>query len=122
MKFLANENIPLASVYYLRKKGLDVYSISETAPGITDIEVLKIAQIEKRIILTFDNDYGELIFLHKINIPAGVVFFRFIPQYPNEPAEYIMKILAIRNLSLENYFTVVDTKKIRQRLMRRIKK
>lgn len=104
MKFLANENIPLASVFYLRKKGFDVYSISETIPGITDIEVLKIAKSENRIILTFDSDYGELIFLHKVNIPSGIVYFRFIPQHPNDPAECIMKILKIFIGSVQKEF------------------
>lgn len=62
MKFLANENFPLDSVIYLREQGFDVSAIGEDNPSITDPQVLEIAQREQRTILTFDRDYGELIF------------------------------------------------------------
>ncbi|MEW5920437.1 MAG: DUF5615 family PIN-like protein [Bacillota bacterium] len=62
MKFLANENIPLKSIEVLRKKGFDVKSVSELFPGISDKEVLTFAKKEQRIILTFDKDYGYLLY------------------------------------------------------------
>jgi len=117
MKFLANENIPLKSIYYLRNAGFDISSISEEFPGISDREVLQKSQFENRIILTFDRDYGELIFRFKMGLPAGIVYFRLIPNYPTEPAEYLIRMLSIENLKLENYFTIVDAEKIRQRLI-----
>ncbi len=63
--FLANENIPLKSIKILREKGYDVKAIIEKFPGISDKEVLKIAKNENRIILTFDRDYGKLLFKKK---------------------------------------------------------
>lgn len=58
MKFLANENSPLASVRALRNIGLDVVSVEEESPGISDEEVLRRARDENRIIVTFDRDYA----------------------------------------------------------------
>lgn len=69
MRFLANENFPVPSVRTLRETGIEVKSISENSPGISDKEVIQIAQKEKLIILTFDKDYGELIFRHSIQFP-----------------------------------------------------
>ena len=62
MRFLANENFPLPSVRLLREAGHDVVSISEETPGITDSQVLSRAVSEQRIILTFDRDYGVMIY------------------------------------------------------------
>ncbi len=62
MQFLANENIPSKSISILRNAGYDVIAIGEESPGISDRDILNRAQIEHRIILTFDRDYGELIY------------------------------------------------------------
>ncbi len=62
MKLLANENFPLRSVSYLREKGFDIKAIGVESPSIKDREVMEIAMREDRLILTFDRDYGELIF------------------------------------------------------------
>ena len=43
MQFLANENVPLKSVYLLREAGHDVAAIIEDSPGVKDEEVLKLA-------------------------------------------------------------------------------
>jgi len=54
MRFLANENFPDPSIPLLRADGHDVRSISAEHPGISDPQVIAIAQAEDRIILTFD--------------------------------------------------------------------
>ncbi|MFA6531161.1 MAG: DUF5615 family PIN-like protein, partial [Candidatus Micrarchaeia archaeon] len=86
MNFLANENFPLDSVVMLRRSGHHVVMIAEDSPGMKDIDVLKRALKDKSIILTFDRDYGELIFRYPRLIPDGLVYFRFDPSSPEEPA------------------------------------
>lgn len=93
MNFLANENFPVFSIRLLRNAGHNVTSVLEDTSGAKDHEVLKRAHDEKRIILTFDRDYGELIYRHQSLIPAGVVFFRFNPSTPEEPAEILLNLL-----------------------------
>ncbi len=41
MKFLADENFPLASTRLLRIKGYDIATISDNFPGIQDIQVVE---------------------------------------------------------------------------------
>ena len=113
--FLANENIPLKSIKILREKGYDVKAIIEKFPGISDKEVLKIAKNENRIILTFDRDYGKLLFKKKELVPAGIVYFRFTPKYPEECAEVLLKILKNQDIHLKGMFTVVERIKVRQK-------
>ncbi len=62
MRLLANENFPTSSVDLLRRAQHDVSSIAEESPGIKDDAVLARAVQQERLILTFDRDYGELIF------------------------------------------------------------
>jgi predicted nuclease of predicted toxin-antitoxin system len=62
MDFLANENFPVVSIKLLRNAGHDVASVIEETPGNKDRGVLKRAHEENRIVLTFDRDYGELIY------------------------------------------------------------
>lgn len=114
MKFLANENIPLPSVFGIREGGWDIVSVTEEASGSSDEKVLDQAHRQGRIVLTFDRDYGELIFKQKASIPAGVVYFRFDPDYPREVGEIILLLLG-KGMIFENYFTVLTRENIRQR-------
>ena len=97
MQWLANENFPLASIVKLRAEGYDVASILHDSPGIADDVVLARAVRESRIILTFDRDYGELIFQRKLPPPSGIVYFRFVPRTPEEPAERLIQLLERRS-------------------------
>ena len=90
MRFLANENFPCKSVIYLRSAGYDVAYGSEDAPGAEDSQVLARAVHEERIILTFDRDYGELIYRMRMQSPIGVVYFRYFPTTPEEPAQELL--------------------------------
>jgi len=74
--FLANENFPRPSTVLLRESGFTVKSIQEDCPGIMDAEVMKIAIENNLIILTFDSDYGELIFKYAKDNPQSSIFQR----------------------------------------------
>lgn len=115
MRFLANENIPIDTVNKLRSAGHDVLAVIELMPGATDNRVLELAHLESRVILTFDRDYGELIYKYKMPKPEGVLYLRFVPLTPEEPAEYILRLLANEMIALENKFTVARRDRLRQR-------
>lgn len=115
MRLLANENIPLASIRLLQSWGFDVLSIGLEHPSISDEEVMEIAIQEQRTIVTFDRDYGELIFKKGYRPSQGVIYLRFEPLYPEYPAEIIRRIIESTHLAFEQCFTVVDETKVRQR-------
>lgn len=62
MKLLADEGIDKPIVDLLRLSGFDVHYILETHPGAEDEKVLQIANDEKRILITQDKDFGELVY------------------------------------------------------------
>jgi len=114
-RFLADENYPLPAVIKLRSLNYDISAVIQTKPGSSDIEVLDWAQRENRILLTFDRDFGELIFKKKYSAPAGVILFRFSPSFPLEPAERLLEILNNTQIHIQGNFTVVTRDFIRQR-------
>lgn len=60
MRWLFNENIPRILVEELSRRGHDVAWIREASPGIADADVSAVAVRERRVCLTFDEDFGEL--------------------------------------------------------------
>jgi predicted nuclease of predicted toxin-antitoxin system len=115
MRFLADENFPLDSVRRLRDEGHDVLAAAESLPGSRDEAVLSLAAREGRVLLTFDRDYGELIYRRELPAPLGVVYLRFIPQGSQQPAEIVLGLEEIEDMRLDGLYTVVDPPKIRQR-------
>jgi predicted nuclease of predicted toxin-antitoxin system len=113
IRFLANENVPIATVRKLQKEGFDVISISETFPSIKDEAVILFASAEHRIIITFDRDYGELIFRRGVQPPTGIIYFRIREFQPEKPAQILLDLLPI--YEFEEYFTVITEKSIRQK-------
>ena len=115
MRFLANENFPNPAIQLLRKNGSYVISISEEFAGITDNEVIKIANNENLIILTFDKDYGELIFRHGIVNPPAVIFFRYKGTSPSYAGDFLLTLLNEKAIDFLDIFTVIEKNNIRQR-------
>ncbi|MBK8389569.1 MAG: DUF5615 family PIN-like protein [Saprospiraceae bacterium] len=115
MKLLSDENFPLKSVFYLRSIGFDVLCIALESPGIKDFEVMEIAINNKRTILTFDSDFGELIFNFNFRPEGGVVFFRMDNFGPEEPGRIFEILVQEKQIVFENAITVIDKNGLRQR-------
>jgi len=115
MRLLANENFPKASVLALREKGYNVLCIGEDNPSIQDHEVIDIAIKEERMILTFDRDYGELVFKKGLKLTKGIIYLRIDTFAPDEPAEIIDKLIKSQKFDFASYLTVVDNNFVRQR-------
>ena len=77
MRFLTDENIPNSLIKAVRRKGYSVKDLKEEGPaGIDDFELINLAKKEKRIIITFDKDFTDLI-QFPINEHQGVVVLRY---------------------------------------------
>ena len=67
------------------------------------------------IILTFDLDYGELIFRYSKNNPPSVIYFREKGADPLFAGQLLIDLLSNPTFSIRNAFTVLEEKNIRQR-------
>jgi len=83
--------------------------------GIRDEEVIALAEKEKRTILTFDKDYGELIFKHGLQPIGGVIYIRWDDFTPSEPGEYLIELFKSKDIQFERMLTVISENNIRQR-------
>ena len=118
MKLLANENFPVSSVKILMNAGYDIIAIGQDFAGILDSEVIELAIEQHRTIITFDRDYGELIFKkgYKQYKPrAGVIYLRWEDFQPNEPGEYLLELFNLEDMQFDGMLTVVGVDNIRQR-------
>ncbi|GAB3792021.1 hypothetical protein GCM10028819_01500 [Spirosoma humi] len=113
MIFLADENFPVTSFRILLELGYDIKHVAFDMPSIADSDVTDFATKENRIILTFDGDYGTLIFKFGYR-PPGVVYFRLQNIKADEPA-YLIINLVKEGYQLAHMHTVVENDKIRQR-------
>jgi predicted nuclease of predicted toxin-antitoxin system len=102
MKFLLDQSTDSRLLSYLTQLGHDATQIRRTYPhSIPDPEVLSLAYQEKRILITDDRDFGELVF--RLQQPhAGVIFLRL--------GTYAPLSLKIERLSfvLTNYADQLD--------------
>lgn len=115
MQFLADENFPQDSIEFLREEGFSVRSVFDVFRGKPDSFLLQEAVAVEEIILTFDKDFGELVFKSLLKGCCCVVLFRFEQFLPVMPAQILIDIINVGNIELENNFTVIDKDKIRQR-------
>ena len=76
---LLDENFPRAVASGLMAAGHDVVSIASLAPGLDDLSVLAMARTEQRCLLSFDGDFGELVFHRGAEPPPAILFFRVHP-------------------------------------------
>lgn len=78
MKFLADINIPQLLIKQLIHLGYDVLDIKKYSLTNSDVEIIKIAQKQVRIILTRDKDYISLAQFPKYQVP--IIVIRLINQ------------------------------------------
>ena len=115
MKFLADENFPLPSVRILQENGYDVVSVITGHASISDEEVIELADTTDRTILTFDKDYGELIFKLGLRPRRGVFYFRMQHFSPEEPGRLFHLLLTGSTINFDNTLFVYDGNELRQR-------
>ena len=114
MNLLVDENIPFDAVTGLRNKGHDVVWIREVARGSTDKEVLHRAEKEKRILITFDKDFGELAYHSNLPLSCGIILFRIPMRSSSFISKSIVTVLESRADWAGN-FAVIEETRIRMR-------
>lgn len=112
-RYLANENFPGEMVRLLRDQGNDVVYAAESLVGSADRLIMQTALSEDRVILTFDRDFGELVFRHRTAPASGIVLFRLGASSPDALLSFLQDFFASKP-SLRNYFTVASPGHFRQ--------
>lgn len=114
MRLLADESVAGAVVRELRAAGHDVEYIRDDARGISDPDVLARARRTQRTLLTFDRDFGDLIFRDSLLPPRGVVLARLTDPDPQQLATRLVQVL-IEDPAVSRSFLVVQQDQVRRR-------
>jgi predicted nuclease of predicted toxin-antitoxin system len=112
MRLLADENVPAVAVEHLRQRGHDIAWIRADMRGADDEVVIGRAVAERRILLTFDKDFGYLAFRLRVPASCGIVLFRIPPSSPTDVARTAVAVLESRS-DWGGHFSVIEESRIR---------
>ena len=112
MKFLADEGCDFSVVRALRSAEYDVSSVSELSPHAEDADVIELALREKRILVTEDKDFGQLVYAHSKRT-LGVIFLRYPVAARKRLSREVVKLVKERGETLVGCFVVVQPGRIR---------
>ena len=104
-KFLANENVPRDAILAARGAGIDLSWIVELQAGAADDVVLQIAKRDARVLITFDKDFGELVFRHGRAGSPGVILLRPRLRSPDAVSAFLVQVL-VQPIDWQGSFTV----------------
>jgi Domain of unknown function (DUF5615) len=114
MRFPANENFPGAAVRALQEGGHDTLWVRIAAPGAGDLEVLARAARERRILLTFDKDFGELARTSALPSTCGIVLFRIPMPGAGDVGRRLADLIMSRD-DWAGHFSIVEPGRVRMR-------
>lgn len=114
MRFLADESCDFAAVRALRSAGHDIVSVAESFPAIPDIQVLRYAVNENRVLLTEDKDFGEWVFAHNEAV-SGIVLIRYPASMRATLGKALVSLVVEQGAKLKNSFVVLEPGRARIR-------
>jgi predicted nuclease of predicted toxin-antitoxin system len=112
VKFLADESCAGPVIVALREAGHDVLAIAEVATGVADDQVMERAANEKRVVITEDRDFGELVYARGSS-PAGVIFVKFHSRARRGKPMAVLEAVAKLGARLQAGFVVVEPGRVR---------
>ena len=114
MRWLADECVAAPLVALLRSDGHDVLSVAELAAGLSDADVVALALREKRLLLTEDKDFGDLVVRRERAVP-GVVLMRIDTNASRLKAARLAAAIDQYGEALFGRYTVVEQGRLRSR-------
>lgn len=112
MQLVADESCDFGLVRALRSAGHNVISIAETQAGVDDERVIELARSERRLLITEDKDFGQLVYsAAKEN--SGVLLVRYPTLARSTLVNALLALLAERGDDLYSCFVVLEPGRIR---------
>jgi predicted nuclease of predicted toxin-antitoxin system len=83
-RLLLDENYPRSAAQGLVVAGHEVVEVACTAAGMVDVAVMALALRDQRVLVTFDSDFGDLVFHQGAEPPPAIVYLRLHPIVSEE--------------------------------------
>lgn len=114
MELLADENLDRRIVAALREAGYSIFSVYEDHRGISDPQVIDLANEQNRVIVTEDKDFGELTYRLKV-VNRGIVLIRLSGLTIEDKVNTVLMVFEQFGEELYGSFTVVKADRVRIR-------
>jgi predicted nuclease of predicted toxin-antitoxin system len=114
MRWLADECVAASLVTHLRADGHDVLYVAEAAAGMSDTDVVALALRDKRLLLTEDKDFGDLVFRRERAVP-GVVLMRLDADNAKLKAARLAAVIDRYGEGLFGRYMVIEEGRFRSR-------
>lgn len=116
IKFLADECLGLPVTTLLRNAGYSVRTAQEASlNGASDLEILKWAVKEKRILVTEDMDFANII-LYPPKLHHGIILLRYRHKLEREIHAALSRLLKeLKPSDFKKALVIVDADKYRLR-------
>jgi predicted nuclease of predicted toxin-antitoxin system len=114
IKLLMDVGVGKTVDLWLLNHGYNVISIRDINPRMSDQEILKIAVTERRMVVTMDKDFGDLVY-NSGQAHAGVLLLRLEDANADEKIKDIETILKKYSDKIHNNFCVYKDGKLRIR-------
>jgi predicted nuclease of predicted toxin-antitoxin system len=111
-RVLLDENFPTTAARGLETAGHDVVLVVTAAPGLDDRGVLALARAESRGLLTFDADFGDVVFQRGEAPSPAIAYFRLHPIAVDEVLAVALRAL---RAPLQARFVVATRNGLRRR-------
>ena len=112
MRFIVDECAGPTVARWLAAQGHEVFSVFDSARGISDEKILERALAEDRIVVTNDKDFGEHVFRLRRH-HAGIILLRLDDAKSAMMIKVLEKLLANHAAWLPNHFVVVTETQVR---------
>lgn len=117
LKFLVDVGVGRKVEEYLQAHRYDSKSVRDINPSMPDKEIIGIAALEYRMVITMDKDFGELVY-HSSMKHCGVLLLRLEDATGLEKQKIVEHILSNYSDKIENHFCVFQNNKFRIREIR----
>lgn len=91
---LLDENVPRSAAHALAQAGHDVLAIADAEPSAGDRRVLALARDSGRVLVTFDADFGDLVYQHGEAAPEAILYLRMHPIDGATAASLVLQALS----------------------------
>lgn len=112
MRFVADESCAGPVIRALRSAGHDVIAIAEISKGEPDERVMERAFDERRVLVTEDSDFGELVYARR-RPSVGVIFIKFDSRTRRTKPTAVVEAVAKLGQRLRDGFAVVEAGRVR---------
>jgi predicted nuclease of predicted toxin-antitoxin system len=113
-KFIVDECTGIAVAHFLRTQGFDAVSVSEESPQTSDLDILRRAVAEQRIVVTNDKDFGEMVYRDNYR-HRGVLLLRLADDRVVTKIRVVAAVLSQYVDRLQDRFVVATEQNIRIR-------